>query len=75
MSNNITVRRGDIFYADLNPVIGSEQGGTRPVLVVQNDIGNKYYSSGSKYWKRKTYRKRIDSFVNIIYLFLIGFTY
>ncbi len=42
MSNNITVRRGDIFYADLNPVIGSEQGGTRPVLVVQNDIGNKY---------------------------------
>ena len=42
MSNNITVRRGDICYADLNPVIGSEQGGTRPVLVVQNDIGNKY---------------------------------
>ena len=41
MSNNITVRRGDIFYADLNPVIGSEQGGTRPELVVQNDIGNK----------------------------------
>nr|WP_143215754.1 MULTISPECIES: type II toxin-antitoxin system PemK/MazF family toxin [Acetoanaerobium] len=38
----MTVRRGDIFYADLNPVIGSEQGGTRPVLVVQNDIGNKY---------------------------------
>ncbi len=42
MGNSITVRRGDIFYADLNPVIGSEQGGTRPVLVVQNDIGNKY---------------------------------
>lgn len=36
------VRRGDIFYADLNPVVGSEQGGTRPVLVVQNDVGNKY---------------------------------
>lgn len=36
------VRRGDIFYADLNPVVGSEQGGIRPVLVVQNDIGNKY---------------------------------
>ena len=36
------VRRGDIFYADLSPVIGSEQGGVRPVLVVQNDIGNKY---------------------------------
>lgn len=37
-----TVRRGDIFYADLSPVIGSEQGGTRPVLIVQNDTGNKY---------------------------------
>lgn len=36
------VRRGDIFYADLSPVIGSEQGGVRPVLVIQNDVGNKY---------------------------------
>ncbi len=36
------VKRGDIFYADLSPVIGSEQGGVRPVLIVQNDIGNKY---------------------------------
>jgi len=36
------VSRGDIFYADLNPVIGSEQGGIRPVLILQNDIGNKY---------------------------------
>ena len=36
------VKRGDIFYADLSPVIGSEQGGIRPVIVVQNDIGNKY---------------------------------
>lgn len=36
------VSRGDIFYANLNPVIGSEQGGVRPVLVLQNDIGNKY---------------------------------
>ena len=36
------VKRGDIFYADLSPVVGSEQGGIRPVLVVQNDIGNKY---------------------------------
>lgn len=40
--NNVLVRRGDIFYADLNPVVGSEQGGIRPVLVVQNDVGNKY---------------------------------
>lgn len=38
----MTVKRGDIFYADLSPVVGSEQGGVRPVLVVQNDVGNKY---------------------------------
>lgn len=37
-----TVRRGDIFYADLSPVVGSEQGGTRPVLIIQNDTGNKH---------------------------------
>ncbi len=36
------VRRGDIYYADLSPVVGSEQGGVRPVLIVQNDIGNRY---------------------------------
>ncbi len=36
------IRRGDIFYADLNPVVGSEQGGIRPVLVVQNNVGNKH---------------------------------
>ncbi|MDO5718844.1 MAG: type II toxin-antitoxin system PemK/MazF family toxin [Tissierellia bacterium] len=36
------VKRGDLFYADLSPVVGSEQGGIRPVLVVQNDVGNKY---------------------------------
>ncbi|MDO4551965.1 MAG: type II toxin-antitoxin system PemK/MazF family toxin [Bacillota bacterium] len=36
------VKKGDIFFADLSPVIGSEQGGLRPVLVVQNDVGNKY---------------------------------
>ncbi|MCL2619822.1 MAG: type II toxin-antitoxin system PemK/MazF family toxin [Defluviitaleaceae bacterium] len=35
-------KRGDVFYADLDPVLGSEQGGLRPVLIVQNDIGNKY---------------------------------
>ncbi len=38
----MVVKRGDIFYADLSPVVGSEQGGVRPVLIVQNDIGNKY---------------------------------
>lgn len=36
------VKRGDIFYADLSPVVGSEQGGIRPVIVIQNDVGNKY---------------------------------
>ena len=36
------VKRGDFYYADLSPVVGSEQGGVRPVLVIQNDIGNKY---------------------------------
>ena len=36
------IRRGDIFYADLSPVVGSEQGGIRPVLIIQNDIGNKH---------------------------------
>ena len=38
----MTVHRGDIYYADLSPVVGSEQGGMRPVLIVQNDIGNKH---------------------------------
>ena len=38
----MNVRRGDIYYADLSPVIGSEQGGTRPVLIVQNDVGNRF---------------------------------
>ena len=36
------VKRGDIYYADLSPVVGSEQGGLRPVLIVQNDVGNRY---------------------------------
>lgn len=36
------MRRGDVYYADLRPVIGSEQGGIRPVLIVQNDVGNKH---------------------------------
>ena len=36
------IKRGDMFYADLSPVIGSEQGGVRPVVIIQNDIGNKH---------------------------------
>jgi len=38
----VLIKRGDMYYADLSPVVGSEQGGVRPVLIVQNDIGNKY---------------------------------
>lgn len=41
-SVNVIIRRGDIYYADLRPVVGSEQGGIRPVLIIQNDIGNKH---------------------------------
>ena len=42
-----TVRRGEIYYADLSPVVGSEQGGVRPVLIVQNDTGNRPGSPGT----------------------------
>lgn len=38
----MTIKRGEIYYADLSPVVGSEQGGVRPVLIIQNDIGNRY---------------------------------
>lgn len=38
----MTIKRGELYYADLSPVVGSEQGGIRPVLVVQNDVGNKF---------------------------------
>ncbi len=38
----MSIKRGDIYYADLSPVVGSEQGGIRPVLIVQNNVGNKY---------------------------------
>ena len=38
----MVIKRGDIFYADLSPVVGSEQGGVRPVVILQNDVGNKY---------------------------------
>ena len=40
------IRRGDIFYADLRPVVGSEQGGVRPVLIIQNDVGNRHSQIG-----------------------------
>lgn len=40
--NNLMIRRGDIYFADLRPVVGSEQGGVRPVLIIQNDMGNRH---------------------------------
>ena len=40
--DTMNIKRGDIYYADLSPVVGSEQGGLRPVLIVQNDVGNRY---------------------------------
>lgn len=42
MLNYISIKRGDIYYADLSPVVGSEQGGVRPVLIIQNDVGNRF---------------------------------
>lgn len=42
---NLVIRRGDIYYADLRPVVGSEQGGIRPVIVVQNEVGNRHSST------------------------------
>ncbi len=41
-NNNLIVKRGEVYFADLSPVVGSEQGGQRPVLVIQNDVGNRY---------------------------------
>lgn len=41
-SENMGIKRGDIYYADLSPVVGSEQGGLRPVLIIQNDVGNRF---------------------------------
>lgn len=40
MKGHMNIHRGDIYYADLEPVVGSEQGGTRPVVVIQNEVGN-----------------------------------
>lgn len=42
MTISLDIKRGDLYYADLSPVVGSEQGGVRPVLIIQNNIGNKY---------------------------------
>ena len=52
----MSVKRGEIYYADLSPVVGSEQGGVRPVLIVQNDVGNKHSPTVIAAVKRKTFR-------------------
>ena len=54
----MNIKRGDIYYADLSPVVGSEQGGIRPVLIVQNDVGNKYSPTASDTHKRRCGRLR-----------------
>ena len=50
----MTVKRGEIYYADLSPVVGSEQGGIRPVLIIQNDVGNKYSPTVSGGYNQST---------------------
>ena len=60
------IRRGDLFYADLNPVVGSEQGGIRPVLVIQNDVGNHF--SPTVVAAAITSRKAKNSLLPISYL-------
>lgn len=52
------IKRGDIYYAELNPVIGSEQGGTRPVLIISNDIGNKHSPTVSLQQLRAEYTQK-----------------
>ena len=62
-----TIRRGDIFYADLSPVVGSEQGGTRPVLIVQNDTGNKHSPTViAAAITSQTSKARLPTHINIV---------
>ena len=51
----MVVKRGDIYYADLRPVVGSEQGGVRPVLIIQNDMGNRHCTEFRRLWHRKRF--------------------
>ena len=58
------VKRGDIYYADLSPVVGSEQGGIRPVLIIQNDIGNRHSPTvicAEHYGRRTSFKKNAFS--------------
>ena len=65
-----TVKRGDIYYADLSPVVGSEQGGTRPVLIVQNDMGNRSRSSTRLMTQKSSSRNTITS-IRIIRIMIV----
>ena len=61
------VKRGDIFYADLSPVVGSEQGGTRPVLIVQNDTGNRHSPTViAAAITSQTSKARLPTHINIV---------
>ena len=60
------VHRGEVFYADLSPVVGSEQGGIRPVLIIQNEIGNRFWKSlGWKYCDNVNYYEYVLNEENI----------
>ena len=61
----MTVRRGEIYYADLSPVIGSEQGGMRPVLIVQNDVGNKYSPTVIAAITSQKYKTRLPTHISV----------
>ena len=61
----MNVRRGDIYYADLSPVVGSEQGGMRPVLIVQNDVGNKYSPTVIAAITSKTSKSKLPTHIEV----------
>ena len=54
----VIIRRGDIYYADLRPVVGSEQGGVRPVLIIQNDVGNRHSPTAVSYTHLDVYKRQ-----------------
>ena len=62
----MTIKRGDMYYADLSPVIGSEQGGIRPVLIIQNDVGNKFsHTVIAAAITSQTSKNRLPTHINI----------
>lgn len=61
----MTVKRGDVFFADLNPVVGSEQGGVRPVVAIQNNVGNKHSPTIVAAITSKTAKKNLPTHVEL----------